>query len=251
MSELINHKNIPVFVFCYDERTIDFCLYCLYQIGFEEVIKIHSFSSFYEKLKEFSTIAYDLNQELYIRMDADRFVFKGLIELIKQHKLSGSDMSQGIFYDFLMKKCRGGTPHIYSNNTIKCIQNKKIKLLDNNKPESYIWSQIKNKKSFKKLTNLHDYEQYPSKITNTFINRLYRNHAHHYKWKELRKDGLGKEIDEAFKYYNNNPRKTNCSYVGLYDYLDKNLSPIKKTEFPNLYQKYIQIYNEKITSYNL
>ena len=143
-----------------------------------------------------------------------------------------------------MNKTRHSTPHIYSNHLIKEMQSKNIKILDSNKPESDIMKQVKNKKNINILTNLHDYEQYPSKVTNTFINRLYRNHGGHYNWNQLKGNGLEREIEAAFIFHKDNGAKTDCSYIEEFKKFDLGTPSINSSDFPSLYDKYYQLYNQ-------
>ena len=240
-------SNVPVFGFCCGERTVDFCIYCLAQIGFKNIIKIEGQSSFYEKLIEFTQLAYNLDHEFYIRIDADRFVFKGMLQLISAHKQYNPEASHGYFFDCFMNKKRGGTPHIYSNLLIRKMHNKQVVIKNSNKPESNIMQQIESsRKYFDILTNLHDYEQYPSKIINTFINRLYRNHSGHYNWNEVCQRGFNSEVKEAFDYFNNNAHKSDCKYIQGYEKFNNKTALIPPETFPVLYQKYLKVYESKI-----
>jgi len=238
------YENIPVFVFSCGERTIDFCMYCLDRIGFNNIIKTESDLPFYKKLIQFSDIAYDIQSDFYIRLDADMFVFSGIIDLIEITEKQNLDGSEGLYFDFLMNKTRHGTPHIYSNSLISKMKNGQVQVLNNNKPESYIMQQVANKKSFNILTNLHDYEQYPSKIINTLINRLYRNHSGHYDWNRLRNIGFAKEVDEVFNYYNNNKVKSDCNYMSDFSKFDKGYNPIDPQDFSVMYDRYLKLYNK-------
>lgn len=239
-----DYSSIPVFLFSHGERTVEFCAYCLKKLGFTNIINLNGETSFYEKLIEFSDIAYSLNDDFYIRVDADRFVFEGIFDLIDQFVKLGLDDCEGVGFDNLMNKTRHGTPHIYSNTLIEKIKSGKVEIFNSNKPESDIMKQVKNKKSINIMTNLHDYEQRPSKIINTLINRLYRNHAGHYDWDRLRRLGLSTEVDAALNYYKNNESKTNCDYIGDFSKFDSNSGLIPQSEFPHLYSNYLRIYKE-------
>jgi len=240
-----DYENIPVFVFSCGERTKDFCIYCLKRLGFLNITNIDSDTSFYQKLIQFSDIAYNFKSDFYVRVDADRFVFSGILDLIEKTQKLNLDNSEGICFDFLMNKTRHGTPHIYSRTLIEKIKDGNIKILNNNKPESHIMQQISNRHSFNILTNLHDYEQYPSKIINTLINRLYRNHSGHYDWNRLRNIGFTKEVNEVFKFYNNNKVKTDCDHLDIFKKFDRNITNISSNDFSKLYDFYLKVYTKK------
>jgi hypothetical protein len=245
----------PVFVFYYEERTLDFCIFCLEELGFKNIIIIDGETPFYEKLIQFSRIAHTMSHDFFIRTDADRFIFEGIFDLLKKFTSENIDSCHGYCFDYLMNAKRGGTPHIYSKNLISKMVSGEIKILNNNKPETHIQQQLKDfrdnkdnysRKTFNILTNLHDYEQSRSKIANTFTNRLYRGNKSLYDWSRLRNVGYKEEVDTAFKYFKDNQVEKDCNYLEIFKKFDKNTKPLTKDLFPELYQKYLKRYTEKI-----
>jgi hypothetical protein len=147
-----------------------------------------------------------------------------------------------------MNKKRGGTPHIYNRKILKGVVEGKYKIDNHLKPESGLSWRLRDKHSIKVssysiLTNLHDYEQYPSKIINTFVTRLLRRNSSLYNWARLKKLGYKKEVDKAFEIFNNNKNKKDCKYIDGLESFNNDTQAIKPEDFSIMYEKYLKIYN--------
>ena len=242
------YKEIPIFIFCNNERTIDFSIYCIKKLGFKNIFKIDNPLYFHEKLYKFCELGAKLNEDFFIRTDSDRFIFSGIFDLIEEAVNNKHHRSEGLFFDKLMNRKRGGTPHIYSRKILEGVIEGKYTIDNHLKPESGLSWQLRDKhgikiNSHKILTNLHEYEQYPSKIINTFVNRLLRNNHSLYNWNELKKIGFEKEVNKAFELFNKNKNKKDCSYFDGLDLFDNDTESIRSEDFPVLYQKCLKIYD--------
>ena len=95
------------------------------------------------------------------------------------------------------------------------------------------------------FTNLHEYEQFPSKICNVFINRFSRNHQHLYDNRHLNTlpDEYKVAISTASQYFDSNGRKETMSFLD-FKYLDKDYPYICKDDIPELHKKYKDLYSK-------
>ena len=149
-----------------------------------------------------------------------------------------------------MNRKRGGTPHIYHRKILQGVVEGKYNIDNYLKPESGLSWKLRDKHSIKVhsyniLTNLHDYEQCPSKIINTFINRLLRGNSSLYDWKNLKKIGFKKEVNKAFELFKKNKDKKDCSYFDGLACYNENIKAINPEDFSILYEKHLNIYNKK------
>lgn len=243
----IDLSKILVVNFAVDERTIEFSNYCFSNLGFSNILVINGESGFREKFLILSDIAKDNNEfDCFLRNDSDRFVFSGIYELIELFYAKNAKVAEGYCFDYLMNKFRGSTPHLFDRDTLLWLNDNNDLMPDCLKPESRFVEKVQDKfgKVYRTdiLTNLHDYEQYPSKICNTFITRLGRNHAHLYSKDHLKKINKYDLMKLASNYIKSN-KKTNMDYLD-YGYLDENVDPIDVNDFPHLYEKYNGLYQE-------
>ena len=121
----------------------------------------------------------------FIRTDADRIVYDGMLRAL-QHAENRNDLwIEGKYYDYFMNRLRGGTPHVIPRKAMKLLASDNSLMPNSKKPESDFSKYLKSKslvdfKHLDTITNLHDFEQYPSKVCNTFLNRLKRGHGYLY-----------------------------------------------------------------------
>lgn len=256
-------KNIPVVIFALDERTAKLSALCLEKLGFEKIIIDDADQTFSEKLRTFfrmSLLEEYKDQEMFLRSDADRLIFDGIIELLEHSEdfLSKSEngflLSEGHGYERFMKRFRGATPHVYSRNFMKHVVENEDKLIrEIQKPESFIGKYAKDKLdcySFcDTVTNLHEFGQYPSKMFNAFLNRISRGHLSYYDLDEILNDPLyGLPMKLAIE--KSNVKKSTMSYDKS-DFpnelleLDKKMPPAEDLEneylaFRELYEKVVK-----------
>jgi hypothetical protein len=113
------------------------------------------------------------------------------------------------------------------------------------KPESSFWNHLRQNNivqcvNLNILTSFHDYDQYPSKICNTFITRIARGDRHRYNDAHLKSIGYYWIMEAAEDYLKKNI-KTTMDYMD-FSYLDDGVMALDKEDFPNLYQKYNNLY---------
>lgn len=247
---MVNLNNYLVFNFSTEERTKDLSNYCFQKLGFENIINIDNYDSFYKKYLNFAKIAVESKFDYFIRSDADCLVFDGIIEMIEYCE-SNKNLSNvtGKFFDYFMNNFRGGTPSFFKRDTLEELMINPSCISDNQKPETQFGRYLESMpnrftcKNVDIFTNLHEYEQYPSKVCNALINRLSRNHRHLYDENYL--NTLPKDykvaIDTAIKFFNSNGKKKTMSFLD-FNFLDKNFYEIDKNDIPLLYEKYRKVY---------
>lgn len=236
--------------FCHGERTIGLSDFCFEKLGFKNRINLSGNSGFHEKFLEFADIAVDSKYEYFLRNDADRLVFDGILEVFKMMIDDSSiSWSSGSFFDYLMNRFRIGTPSIHRRDCLEFLVKNKHMMKDVQKPEATFAIAIQgmfNLKDVKTLTNLHEYEQYPSKVCNAFLNRLARNHYPHlYDNQYLNNlpDHYKSAISHAFETFENQGHKNSMVHQD-FAFLDNGFSPIEKEELETLYEKYKEKYDK-------
>lgn len=249
----MNLDDVLVFNFATEERTIALSELCIKKLGFKNLVTIHSSDGFRSKFLTFCEMAAASDKRCFLRSDADRLLFDGTLDLVKAYESDPNlDCVEGYCFDFLMNRHRGATPHLFSRRAIEALNDNPQLMPDSQKPESRFIEKItKNKKSGWKIidavTNLHDYEQKPSKVCNTILNRIFRNHfqnlydinylstLHPKYWEAVLKAMItSKEINS----------KNTMDYLD-FSYLDVGFPDIEETELESLYEKYRKTYNEK------
>lgn len=257
---LIN--QIPVVIFELEERTKDFAKLCFEKLGFENIIILDQEESFSKKMERFFELTQSKkyeNFELFIRTDADRLVFSGIKDLAKKsiEKLNQSKdrflLSEGYGYECFMERTRGATPHIYSKNLIKhVLENRDTLIREIQKPEGHIGiycqKQLKCFYFFNVLTNLHEFEQYPSKMVNAFLNRIHRGHLNYYNVNKILSDKIyGPAMNLAIsEYKKESSKKLSLLYtkkdLKLLLEKDKELGPITNHNIEESYESYKRLY---------
>jgi len=239
-----------IFNFVTGERTKDLSNYCFHQLGFENIVNIENNESFHKKYLKFAELAVESNFDYFIRSDADRLVFDGLIDLIQYYE-SNKELSNitGKFFDYFMNNFRGGTPSFFKRDTLEELVLNPSCIGDNQKPETQFGRYLESMpdkftcKNVNIFTNLHEYEQFPSKVCNVFINRFSRNHQHLYDNRYLNTlpDEYKIAISTASQYFNKNGSKKTMSFLDFKD-LDSNYPHIHEDDIPKLYKKYRDLY---------
>lgn len=242
------NENVLVVNFSVGERTNNLSNYCFNKAGFNNVTMIEGQDGFVDKFIKFAQIAIESNYDIFIRSDADRLVFEDINILVDKFISEKVDCAEGFGFEFFMNTFRGATPHVFSRKILKL-------LLDNNslmpkvqKPESTFVRNVSSKglashKTFNILTNLHEYEQYPSKVCNSLINRIARGHKSYYDINYLKTLDVYKEsISHAFNL--NVSQKTSMDHIN-FDFLDKDFSSINNENLDSYYNTYKNIFNNK------
>lgn len=174
-------NHLPVYIFSTKERTRDLCIYSYKKLGFQDIIVLEGESSFKEKYIWFAQHASSSGNEYFIRTDSDLIVFDGILKLIQKIKPERSYWIEGQYFDYFMNNRRHGTPHIIPKVAVDVLADNPEIMQNSKKPETGFGKYLRDRnliksKSVKVVTSLHEYEQYPSKICNSFLNRLKRGH---------------------------------------------------------------------------
>ena len=236
-------KRTLVASFCTRERTADFGMFCIEKLGFDNTLNISNDLGFKEKYLQFAEAGLKTDCEYFIRIDGDHFVYDGIFDLLNVAISENYDWLTGVVYDYVMNNYRGGTPQILSRKVLELLLEDNTLMPDRQKPESEFSINIKSRTKMgdvKIFTALHEYEQLPSKVCNSFLNRLYRNH-----YPRLYNDDYLRSLPEhyvnalsaAFEFYSGNRSKVSMGFLN-FEYLDSEFSPIKQGDFADLYESY-------------
>ena len=236
--------NCLVVTFCHGERTEKLNDLCFEKLGFKNRINLSGPTSFHEKFLQFADLAVKSEYEFFIRNDADRLVFDGILELFKI-VLEDSNISwaTGSFYDYLMNRFRIGTPSIHRKDCLKYLVDNKHLMSDVQKPEAAFARSIQDKfllKDVDVFTNLHEYGQFPSKVCNAFLNRLARNHyprLYDDRYLQSIPSHYRRSIEHAFSIYKNQGFKNSMVYQD-FSFLDEGFSSINDSELNSQYEEY-------------
>ncbi len=240
-------KKSCVYITAFNERTLELSKLCFSRLGYSNIVVDNSHDAFHHKMENFRkfAISHKKDFELFVRSDADRLVFSGVDDLVYETYIDEKVISsEGKFYDGLMKRYRGGTPVLYKSAAVDLWNN--IKVPNTRKPESdFISLYTANRtaaswKCYDILTNLHDFEQYPSKICNVLLNRYYRNHAHLY---DPKNQEIKKPWSEVEKYLQAGNSITGFEYAD-FSHMDSTATEIQESEYIALIEKYESIYKQ-------
>lgn len=262
----MNKDKIHISVFSTGERTEQLALYAINYLGFKNVnlISDHK-TSFAEKFKEFVETAYENidNYDYFLRSDADEIIYDNVFNFINEAiKNKEFLFAHGFFIDAYMKKPRGGGPKLFSKKAIMKMRENICSIKECTKPESYFIKLVTDQKypyfmTIYEATCLHEYEQHPSKVANSFLNRLKRNHAHLYNLQELlnRKDIYENSFQHAIKVFEDNSFDSNSSKFLNMNFLDtdsyQNFLNVKKDipqeNFETIYEKLRIVFNHRKT----
>jgi len=251
----MNLDNILVFNFASGERTKDLSNYCFEKLGFKNIVTIESNTGFSEKFKECASLAVKSRFDTFIRSDSDRLVFDGILDILEKFYSEKSDCVEGDGHEFFMNRFRGATPHIFSKKVFEILHSDNSLMPNVQKPESFFINTLVNRKmikekTYKILTNLHEYEQYPSKVCNSFLNRITRGHMHYYDKNYLNTLHQYQESIEHAKSLKNYLNKSSMDHKD-FSFLDEGFESIssEKDVLESYYQKYYQKYCEIKLSY--
>ena len=236
-------KKTLVASFCTGERTADFGIFCVKELGFRNILQISNNAGFKEKYLQFAEAALKTDCEYFVRIDGDHFVYDGIFDLLNECISKQYDWLTGVVYDYVMNNYRGGTPQILSRKVLEMLVEDNNLMPDRQKPESEFSNNIRSKTKMgdvKIFTALHEYEQLPSKVCNSFLNRLYRNH-----YPRLYNDDYLRSLPQhyvnalsaAFDFYSSNKNKDSMDFLN-FEYLDAGFSSMEDSDFVDLYESY-------------
>ena len=240
------NNDILVLNFASGERTKELSEYCFQKLGYSNIITINDKTGFTDKFKKCAEIAVKSDYSIFIRNDADRLVFSGIDELVYNFKHDNVDCAEGVGHEYFMNKFRGATPHIFSRKVFELLYNDNDLMPNVQKPENYFINNLVKQglikeKTYKILTNLHEYEQLPSKVCNSIQNRIARGHLGYYNVDYL---NTLKDYTEAINYALENYSEKKSMDHNNYDFLDKDFITKNNIEsLENLYLKYENTYN--------
>jgi membrane-bound lytic murein transglycosylase len=241
--------DIPVVVFSMGERTEKVCIASFQKLGFKNIINLNQKIGFSDKLKIFFELYNSYESNLFIRTDADRICLPG-IEVLCQKTIKDREensqcyiIGEGLGYESFLenRRYRYATPHVYSREVMKyCLDNSK-KLINNiQKPESFIGqyfkSNYKSLKNYEVLTNIHEFQQYPSKMYHAFLNRIARGHYSYYNLENIRKSHFySYSMKKALKESEHLNKKNMNYFDNIIEdtkliELDNELGPIKEED---------------------
>ena len=239
----MNLSNVMVVNFSTGERTAELSQLCFKKLGFNNVVLLEGQDGFVDKFFRFAEIGLQSNCSIFIRSDADRLVFDGILDLLEKFTDTETDCAEGTGFEFFMNRYRGATPHIFSRKILELLLSRPELMPNIQKPEQNFLNNAVNtgniiEKTYKVLTNLHEFEQYPSKVCNSFMNRISRGHMSYYDH-----DHLGTLIDyfPAMNYaHQNHANKSSMDHLDL-GFLDKDFPAIDSSNLDAIYD----IYNSK------
>lgn len=248
MSKL-DFDKIMVVNFAVEERTIELSNYCFEQLGFKNIITLRGEDGFRDKFLKFAKIASESDCECFVRSDADRLVFEGIIELIEEFQNNPDTMcAEGLCFDYIMAKLRGATPHVFSKEILEMLNNDNSLMPNSQKPESHFVAKVapggtKKFLSKKILTNLHEYQQYPSKVCNAYLNRIYRGHESYYDKSYLKTlpTEYKAALSEAKRFSSSNKSKNTMDHID-FKFLDKGFPNIESDQIEFFYETYLKLY---------
>jgi hypothetical protein len=244
----MNFEEILVFNFASGERTIKLSEYCFKKLGFRHIITLDDNTGFTEKFKYCAKLAVESNFKTFVRSDADRLVFSGILDLLEKYYEENLDCYEGDGHEYFMNRFRGATPHIFSRNVFEILNENNSLMPDVQKPENFFINTIVKKKlikekTYKILTNLHEYEQYPSKVCNSFLNRHARGHLSYYSVDHLNTLHDYKNAIQHALNMTQNRTKQSMDHED-FAFLDTGFEKIKDDEsvLESYYKKYSDIY---------
>jgi hypothetical protein len=235
-------------IFATGERTIDLCKFSIEQLGYKNILTIENNLGFRDKYILMAEMCSNTNSKYIVRVDGDHIVYDGIDDLINHANENNYDWLTGIIFDYFMNNFRGGTPQVITKKVLD-ILNKDNNLMPNTqKPESVFSETIRSAVKMgdvRIFTALHEYEQYPGKVCNSFLNRLHRNHSHLYNNDHLNTlpEHYKIAINQGLKTFSENKNKNSMDFVD-FSFLDNSFDKIKTSNIEILYKKYKNLYEE-------
>lgn len=244
-------NNTLVSIFSHNDRTVILARYCFEQLGFTNFLILDDSSGFDEKYRQFVQQGLASKCSYFIRSDGDCLVFREIVRCLETFKKDPTRWWYETYYfDYFMNRFRGGTPHVMKRDLLEYI-NKHQLITNGKKPETMIWETIPNanRETVGYFTNLHDFEQYPSKAFQTYRNRLSRGSSQRlYDPEHLA--SLPADYKVAMDLAEKSGKSSTINYTNEdISYLDVNFTPILPEEIPSLYSKYKDLYETKLKTF--
>lgn len=240
-----------VTIFSSNDRTVELARYCLTSLGFKNFLILDDKTSFISKYSQFVESGLKSSYKYFLRSDGDCLIFDEIIPLLDEFKKDNAILwYETIYFDYVMNKFRGGTPHLMKKELLQIIKDQQL-IRDTLKPETNIWAQIDKKKTVNSFTCLHEYEQYPSKVYRTLVNRINRGDGRRL-YDQTHIETLPMTYQIAIrKAYNTTMDKSKTMSYSNEDLstLDKEFKPITLEEQPTLYKTYRELYQTKLGSF--
>lgn len=229
-----SHKLLDtrVYIFYTSERTLDLCIHSFKKLGLNNIIVLDGDDSFKSKYIRCANDAMATDDPYFIRTDADRIVYSGMLTALNYVGNKEDLWIEGKYYDYFMNRFRGGTPHVIPRKATGLLAFDNSIMPNSKKPESDYSKYLKSNKliDFEHIdvvTNLHDFEQSPSKVCNTFLNRLKRGHNYLYDnaYLSTLPDHYRRSIQHAINIFNskNYENEDNMNFSN-FDFLDEGFS---------------------------
>lgn len=246
----INFNKVMVVNFAVEERTVELSNYCFMKLGFKNIVTLQGADGFRDKFLKFAKIAVDSDCDCFIRSDADRLVFEGILDLVSQFYKNEKIMcAEGLCFDYFMNRYRGATPHVFSRKILEMLNEDNELMPNSQKPESHFVAKVapggsEKFLSLKDITNLHEYEQYPSKACNAYLNRIYRGHQGYYDERHLEKmpDYYKLALAEAKLYAQKNQNKNTMDHID-FSFLDIGFPVLESNKIEEFYKYYKNLYD--------
>jgi len=245
--------EVPVYIFESGERTRGLSVFCFEKLGHKDVKLVSEGKTFKDKYILFAEAALESESDYFIRSDSDCLAFEGVTSLLNKAIKEGYDWLTGVYFDYVMNRFRGGTPQILSRAVLEILVENNDIMPDSNKPETDFSIAIKDKVAMGDVnifTNLHEFEQFPSKVCNSFLNRMKRGHNRLYN-----NDHLGslpthyrKSIEVALKELRSQKEKDNMHYQD-FKFLDDGFVEISVDDYEKVYSHYSSIFDSLNRSY--
>tara|TARA_A100001515_G_scaffold51060_2_gene40247 strand:+ start:13793 stop:14569 length:777 start_codon:yes stop_codon:yes gene_type:complete len=245
----VNLDECLVATFNTGERTADLTELCFKKLGFKNFVMFDSKDGLRDKFFKFAKLASETNYKYYIQNDADRYVFDGIYDLLNYVDENNIDSSAGVGFDFLMNRYRGATPNVFSRRALVFLHNNKHVMPHVQKPLTAFGTFLQESnefvdKDYNVLTNLHDYDQYPSKVCNTVLNRIFRGHWHLYDQKHI--SNLSSEYQNAIRHAINMAqtlgKKETIDYMD-FNFLDEGYPSCDPQQHESMYEQHKALYD--------
>lgn len=251
----VNLDDCLVATFSTGERTASLTELTFRKLGFKNFILLEGSDGLRDKFFKLAEIANDTDYQYYIQNDADRYVFEGFYELLNHVEREKTDSSAGVGFDYMMNRFRGATPNVFSRRALVYLHNNQEVMPDVQKPLTAFGSFLQKSKDFvdkdfNVFTNLHDYDQFPSKICNTFLNRLFRGHLNLYDRDHLNNlpAPYKRAVQHAFFMFEELEEKKTIDYMD-FNFLDAGYPIYDEGKHEETYSKYKLVYDELTKSF--